>query len=67
MLLTNLLLSSLLLTHHGNGPYDWHITCDAWETRRIEIMLDPKLPRDAKMRLLQYLRSKLEKPCANLV
>ena len=61
-----LLIASVLTAHHGNGPYDWHITCEQWEQKRIEVLMDEHLPRSAKIAVLGYLRSKLEKPCSFL-
>ena len=60
-----LLLTLVLASHnpHATGPYDWHMSCDRWQTRAVEIMEDEKLPESDRKFLVNYLRNKVEGEC----
>ena len=60
-----LLLTLVLASHnpHATGPYDWHMSCDRWQTRAVEIMEDEKLPESDRRFLVNYLRNKVEGEC----
>jgi len=51
------LLSSLLTQH---VPVHWTMTCQEWNTNRIEILTDSNLNRDAKEYLIDYFFTKVE-------
>ena len=59
-------LAALILASHGNGPYDWHMSCDRWQNRSIEIMADGKLSLKQREHLIRYLRGKVEGPCPDV-
>ena len=60
-----LLLTLVFASHnpHATGPYDWHMSCDRWQTRAVEIMEDEKLPESDRRFLVNYLRNKVEGEC----
>ena len=60
-----LLLTLVLASHnpHATGPYDWHMSCDRWQTRAVEIMDDENLPESERWFLVNYLRNKVEGEC----
>lgn len=56
-------LTSLTLAHHApDSPYGWHIACDRYHQRAIEIQMDPTLDDRTKWQLKNYLKQKLEFP-----
>ena len=57
------LLASILLASHGSGPYDWHIPCERWQTRAVEIMADENINIEKRRFLVRYLRNKVEGEC----
>jgi len=60
-----LFLTLVLASHnpHATGPYDWHMSCDRWQTRAVEIMDDENLPESERWFLVNYLRNKVEGEC----
>ncbi len=65
----SILLGLTILASHADHltkPYNWHMSCERWMTRSLEIQEDDKLDYDSKMFLIRYLRSKVEGEC-NLV
>ena len=60
-----LILTLVLASHnpHATGPYDWHMSCDRWQTRAVEIMDDENLPESERWFLVNYLRNKVEGEC----
>ena len=57
------LLAALIVHHNDGGPYDWHMTCEAFAERRAQIMLDQHLDWDNKVKLINYLRTKVNEKC----
>ena len=57
-------LLALTLAHHDDGnPYGWHMTCERFLEKRIEILMDDNLDRRSKYNLISYFRSKVEGQC----
>ena len=62
------ILLALTLAHHDDGnPYGWHMSCERFLQRRIEILMDDNLDRRSKYNLLGYLRSKVEGQCEQML
>ena len=57
------LLAALLIASHSVGPYDWHMSCDRWQQRSIEIMADENISLTQRQFLVRYLRNKVEGDC----
>jgi len=61
------MLSTLLaftLAHHNDAsPYGWHMSCERWLERSIEIQLDSNLDQESKYNLIAYLRRKVPGEC----
>lgn len=58
------ILLALTLAHHQDGsPYGWHMSCERFLQRRVEILMDDNLDRRAKYNLIGYLKSKVEGQC----
>ena len=64
-ILMNILLSMILASHnpHATGPYDWHMSCDRWQKRAVEIWADEKMPESERQFVVNYLRGKVEGEC----
>ena len=61
------ILLALTLAHHNDGnPYGWHMSCERFLQRRVEIQLDPNLDLRSKWNLIQYLKTKVEGQCDGL-
>ena len=60
-----LLLSLVLASHNpdATGPYDWHMSCDRWQSRAVEIWEDENIPEYDREFLVNYLRGKVEGEC----
>jgi len=60
-----LFLAMILASHRpsATGPYDWHIPCERWQTRAVEIWEDENLPLKDRKFLINYLRGKVEGNC----
>jgi len=62
------ILLALTLAHHNDGsPYGWHMSCERFLQRRVEILMDDNLDRRSKYNLLGYLRSKVEGQCEQML
>jgi hypothetical protein len=46
-----------------SSPYEWKMTCDDFMLSRYSILIDNKLPTQAKRKLIKYLRSKVVGDC----
>ena len=58
------ILLALTLAHHDDGnPYGWHMSCERFLQRRVEIQADPNLDLRSKLNLIGYLKSKVESQC----
>jgi hypothetical protein len=61
------ILLALTLAHHDDGnPYGWHMSCERFLQRRVEIQLDPHLDLRSKMNIIGYLKTKVEGQCDGL-
>jgi hypothetical protein len=62
------ILLALTLAHHADdNPYGWHMSCERFLERRVEILMDDNLDRRSKYNLLGYLRSKVEGQCTDML
>ena len=59
----SLVIASLIFASHGDGPYDWHMSCERWLEKKIEILQDDNLDNYNKRFLIRYFRSKVEGEC----
>ena len=60
-------LLALTLAHHNDAnPYGWHMSCERFLQRRVEISADPNLDLRSKLNLIGYLKSKVEGQCDGL-
>ena len=59
----SLAVASLIFASHGDGPYDWHMSCERWLEKKIEILQDEHLDNYNKRFLINYFRSKVEGEC----
>ena len=63
----HLMLSALLaltLAHHNDGnPYGWHMSCERFLQRSVEIQMDSNLDQKSKWNLIGYLKTKVEGRC----
>ena len=61
------MLSTLLaftLAHHNDASsYGWHMSCERWLEKSIEIQLDSNLDQESKYNLIGYLRRKVLGEC----
>jgi hypothetical protein len=58
------ILLALTLAHHNDAnPYDWHMSCERFLQRSVEIQMDSNLDRRSKYNLIGYLRSKVVGEC----
>jgi len=65
--MSGIVLAAFLFTHHGNGAYDWHITCDRFLELKIEIQFDEELDTRSKRNLIQFFKSKVAEECNDLL
>ena len=57
-------LIAFVLTHHNEAsPYGWHMSCERFLQRRIEILMDDNLDYRSQRNLIGYLRTKVEGEC----
>ena len=66
----SILLGLTILASHADHlikPYNWHMSCERWVTRSLEIQEDDKLDYDSKVFLIRYLRSKVQGECTGLI
>ena len=50
-------LLALTLAHHNDGnPYGWHMSCERFLQKRIEILIDDNLDRRYKYNLIGHFR-----------
>ena len=60
-------LLAMTLAHHDDAnPYGWHMSCERFLQRRVEISADPNLDLRSKLNLIGYLKSKVEGQCDGL-
>ena len=59
------LIALVLFSHNptATGPYDWHMSCDRWQQRAVEIWNDENIPEADRNFLVNYLRGKVEGEC----
>ena len=63
----SILLAFTLAHHNDANPYGWHMSCERFLQRRIEILMDGNLDRRSKYNLLGYLKSKVEGECESIL
>jgi len=52
------ILLALTLAHHDDAnPYGWHMSCERFLQRRVEIQADPNIDLRSKLGLIGYLKS----------
>jgi len=57
-------LLALTLAHHNDtSPYGWHLSCERFLQKRIEILLDNNLDQRSKYNLIGYLSTKVVGQC----
>jgi hypothetical protein len=56
-------LVALTLASHDSSPYGWHMKCEDFLQRSVEIQMDPNYDQRTKYNLIAYLRSKVEGEC----
>jgi hypothetical protein len=61
----SVLLALTLAHHNDSNPYGWHMSCERFLQKRIEILMDDNLDRRSKYNLISYFRSKVEGQCDN--
>jgi len=54
------LLLALTLAHHDPSPYGWHMSCERFLQKRVEIHLDGNLDFRTKRNLILYFKSKVD-------
>jgi hypothetical protein len=62
-----LLLAFTLAHHADDSPYGWHMSCERFLQRRLEIQMDPNLDQRSKLHLIGYLKSKVEGQCTDVL
>ena len=62
-----LLLAFTLASHNNESPYGWHMTCERFLQRRVEILMDDNLDTKTKYNLIGYLESKVEGGCNSML
>lgn len=61
-------LLALTLAHHNDqSPYGWHMSCERFLQRKVEIQMDPNLDQRSKYNLIGYLKSKVEGQCTDVL
>ena len=56
---------AILLAHVAPGDaYHWHMSCERWRQRAIEIQLDEKMTYRQRDYLIKYLKSKVDGKCS---
>jgi hypothetical protein len=68
--MSSILLGLTIFASHADHltkPYNWHMSCERWQTRSLEIQEDDSLDYNSKVFLIRYLRSKVQGECAGLI
>ena len=54
--------------HHDDAnPYGWHMSCERFLEKRVEILMDDNLDRRAKYNLIGYFKSKVPGECNSIL
>jgi len=53
----------ILNASHSDSPYDWHMSCERWMEKKIEILIDDNLDARNKQMLIDYFRGKVAEEC----
>ena len=61
------LLAFTLVHHNDMSPYGWHMSCERWLLRSLEIQQDPSLDHRSKLDLIGYLKSKVPGECNQIL
>lgn len=59
------LLGAVVIVNHT--PTHWHMSCERWRERASQILMDQRLPEEARVKLVIYLRSKVKGKCDLIV
>jgi len=59
----SLLLAFTLVHHADDSSYGWHMSCERFQQRKVEISMDNNLDQKSKYNLIGYLKSKVEGEC----
>ena len=58
------ILLAMTIAHHDDGnPYGWHMSCERFLQRSVEIQMDSNLDQKSKWNLIGYLKTKVEGQC----
>lgn len=57
------LITTLNVRH---TPHHWYMSCERWQKRAQEIMVDEKLPLPERIKIIYYLRTKVKGNCDTL-
>ncbi|ADO99371.1 hypothetical protein Syn19_186 [Synechococcus phage Syn19] len=61
-------LLALTLAHHNDGnPYGWHMSCERFLQKRVEIHLDGNLDFRSKRNLILYFQTKVDGQCNDVL
>ena len=59
---------ALTLAHHNDGnPYGWHMSCERFLQKRVEIHLDGNLDFRSKRNLILYFQTKVDGQCNDVL
>ena len=47
--------------------YHWYMTCARWQEQAAKILVDQRLPEEARVKLVLYLRRKVKGKCDLIV
>ena len=62
------ILLALTLAHHNDASaYGWHMSCERWLQRSIEIQMDSNFDQESKYNLIAYLRRKVPGECKQIL
>ena len=57
------ILLALTLASHDESPYGWHMSCERFLHKRVEIHMDGNLDFQSKRNLIMYFKSKVDGQC----
>ena len=63
-MLSFITLGAVLLIDHT--PTHWHMSCARWQEKTQEILMDENLMMITKIKIIQYLRSKVKEDCPHI-
>jgi len=63
----SILLAFTLAHHNDASPYGWHMPCERFLEKRIEILMDDNLDHVSKYNLIQYFKTKVPGECGDVL